>query len=188
VPGRPRSADARAPPDCRAAGERPAAGRKPVLVSPRRRLVLVLPLLLVAPARASPSEDEISRLLDRFHRAASAARFDEYFGTFAPDGVFIGTDAGERWTVDQFKAYAKPHFDQGRGWTYVMVERHINVSTDGRHASFDELLDNAGLGRCRGTGVVRRVGADWKIEQYHLTIPIPNELAGAVVQRIRTGK
>jgi hypothetical protein len=164
------------------------AGRKPMIMSPLRRLVLVLPLLLVAPAGASVAEDEIGRLLDRFHRAASAARFDEYFGMFAPDGVFIGTDAGERWTVDQFKAYARPHFDQGRGWTYVMVERHINLSADGRHASFDELLDNAGLGRCRGTGVVRRVGADWKIEQYHLAIPIPNELAGAVVQRIRAGK
>jgi hypothetical protein len=38
---------------------------------------------------------------------------------FAPDGIFIGTDATERWTVAEFKAYAKPHFDKGRGWTYT---------------------------------------------------------------------
>jgi hypothetical protein len=153
-----------------------------------RRLVLALPLALAVPARASSAEDAIGRLLDHFHRAASAARFDDYFGLFAPDGVFIGTDASERWTVDQFKAYARPHFDQGRGWTYLVRERHVNVSSDGRHASFDELLDNARLGRCRGTGVVRLIGADWKIEQYHLAIPIPNELADAVVHRIRGGK
>jgi len=157
-------------------------------MSPLRRLVLCLPLLSVAPAHAGGVDDDVNRLLDRFHRAASGARFDEYFGLFAPDGVFIGTDAGERWTVEQFKAYAKPHFDKGRGWTYVSVERHVNVSKDGRHASFDELLDNAELGRCRGTGVLRRVGANWKIEQYHLTIPVPNELADEVVKRIRTGK
>lgn len=153
-----------------------------------RRLVLCLLLFSFAPAHAGSARDGIDQLLDRFHRAAAAARFDEYFGLFAPDGVFIGTDAGERWTVDQFKAYAKPHFDKGRGWTYVTVERHVNVSRDGRHAWFDELLDNADLGRCRGTGVLRRVGADWKIEQYHLTIPIPNELADEIVKRIRAGR
>jgi hypothetical protein len=107
---------------------------------------------------------------------------------FAPDGIFIGTDATERWTVGEFKAYAKPHFDKGQGWTYVVVQRHVNVADDDRHASFDELLDNAALGRCRGTGIVRRVGGAWKIEQYHLTIPVPNALADDVVKRIRAAK
>lgn len=143
---------------------------------------------LAASAFAAPSDKDIDQLLDQFHRAASKASFDEYFGLFAPDGIFIGTDATERWTLPQFKAYAKPHFDKGRGWTYVKVERHINVSADDRHASFDELLDNAELGRCRGTGVMRRVEGAWKIEQYHLTIPVPNELAKEVVGRIRAGK
>lgn len=154
-------------------------------MNPLRRAILSLPLWPVALAHASASTDQINALLDAFHRAASNAKFDEYFGMFAPDGIFLGTDATERWTVDQFKAYAKPHFDKGRGWTYVVVERHINVSDDNRHASFDELLDNASLGRCRGTGVVRRIAGAWKIEQYHLTIPIPNDLADDVVKRIR---
>ena len=140
------------------------------------------------PAVAAVSDKDIDQLLDQFHRAASKASFDEYIGLFAPDGVFIGTDATERWTLTQFKAYAKPHFDKGRGWTYSKVERHINVSADDRHASFDELLDNADLGRCRGTGVLRRVDGAWKIEQYHLTIPVPNELAKDVVGHIRSGK
>jgi hypothetical protein len=153
-----------------------------------RRAILSLPLCAVVSAHASRPSDEIGAVLDAFHRAAATAKFDEYFGLFAPDGIFIGTDATERWTVDEFKAYAKPHFDKGRGWTYVVVERHVNVSDDDRHASFDELLDNAELGRCRGTGVLRRVGGAWKIEQYHLTIPVPNGLADEVVKRIRAAR
>jgi len=153
---------------------------------PSRRTVLIgLAAAACNPAWAADSQAEIDRLLDRFHLAASQAKFDDYFGLFAPDAVFIGTDAGERWTVEQFKAYAKPHFDKGKGWTYTKVERHILVSADDRHASFDELLDNASLGRCRGTGVLRRVDGQWKIEQYHLTIPVPNELALEVVKMIR---
>lgn len=134
---------------------------------------------------ANPVE-EVSTVLDHFHRAAAEARFDDYFGLFAPDGVFIGTDASERWTVAEFQAYAKPHFDRGLGWTYIKTARQVNVSADGQHASFDELLDNASLGVCRGTGVLRRVAGNWKIEQYHLTIPVPNALADEVVKRIRS--
>ena len=153
-----------------------------------RRLALAALLLLLPAASWAAARDDVAAVLDGFHRAAAEARFDAYFAAFAPDGVFLGTDAKERWTVPGFKAYAKPHFDRGKGWTYTMVERHINVARDGRHASFDELLDNAGLGRCRGTGVLRRVGGLWKIEQYHLTIPVPNELADEFVQRIRAAK
>jgi len=145
---------------------------------------LLLALVLGANARAA-SVDEIGQVLDRFHAAASAAQFETYFSLFAPDGVFIGTDASERWTVDAFKAYAKPHFDKGRGWTYVPHDRHIDVSPDGQYAWFDELLDNQGLGVCRGTGVLRKIGNAWKIEQYHLTIPVPNALADEVVKLIK---
>ena len=157
-------------------------------ITPLKLLAVVLCALTATLSYAGATEDAANQLLDRFHGAAAKARFDEYFASFTPDGVFIGTDASERWTVDQFKAYAKPHFDKGRGWTYAVVERHLNVSVDGRHASFDELLDNTSLGRCRGTGVLRRVDGQWRIEQYHLTIPVPNDLASEVVKRIREHK
>lgn len=152
-----------------------------------RTLLLSLVMLASPLSRAEPVA-EISAVLDTFHQAASKAQFDRYFGLFAPDGVFIGTDASERWTVAQFKAYAKPHFDQGKGWTYTVVERHVNPPAGSDHASFDELLDNASLGRCRGTGVLRKIGSEWKIEQYHLTIPVPNALADGVVKMIRAEK
>ncbi len=153
-----------------------------------KRLSVIALFFTALVVHASPAEDSANQLLDTFRRAASEAQFDDYFATFTPDGVFIGTDATERWTVAQFKAYAKPHFDKGRGWTYTMVERRVNVSADGKHASFDELLNNKSLGRCRGTGVLRLVDGKWLVEQYHLTIPAPNELADDVVKRIRERK
>jgi len=158
------------------------------LIAPLKVLAVIFCALTATLSYAGAAEDAANQLLDRFHGAASKAQFDEYFASFAADGVFIGTDATERWTVEQFKAYAKPHFDKGRGWTYAAVERHVNVSADGKHASFDELLESASLGRCRGTGVLRRIDGQWRIEQYHLTIPIPNELAAAVVKRISERK
>ena len=127
----------------------------------------------------------VSAVLDDFHDAASAADFQRYFGHFAPGAVFLGTDATERWTLDEFRDFARPYFEAGRGWTYVATERHVDLSPDGRTAWFDELLDNESLGVTRGTGVLVRLDGAWKVAQYHLAIPIPNAIAGEVVEMIR---
>ncbi len=141
-----------------------------------------LPASLAGQETADP---EVAATLDALHEAASEADGDRYFALFAEEGVFYGTDATERWTVEEFKAYALPFFDQGRGWTYTPTERHVYISDDGSTAWFDERLENAGLGETRGTGVlVLRDGA-WKLAQYNLTIPVPNSLAGELVSRIR---
>ena len=64
----------------------------------------------------------VAAILDDFHDAASRADGDRYFGHFAPDGVFLGTDPAERWTVTEFRKYAEPHFSSagggGGGHTY----------------------------------------------------------------------
>ena len=129
----------------------------------------------------------VSAVLDSLHHNASVANEEAYFGLFAPEGVFFGTDATERWTVTEFRAYAHPVFQQGRGWTYVLRPgtRHIAFDPTGTVAWFDELLDNASYGETRGTGVIRQVNGTWKIAQYHLTIPVPNDLADALVRMIR---
>jgi hypothetical protein len=136
-----------------------------------------------APVNVDALRAEAVATLDDFHAAASAADGARYFAHFASDGVFLGTDASERWTVEQFRAYATPHFDAGEGWTYVATERHVDV--DREYAWFDELLDNAKYGVARGTGVLRREGGAWKVVQYHLTFPIPNDLADDLTRRIR---
>ncbi|WP_456429676.1 nuclear transport factor 2 family protein [Rhodocaloribacter sp.] len=156
------------------------------------RTVLLLLALAFAwrPAAAQPSDVEraVSAVLDALHDAASKADFDRYFGLFAENAVFLGTDATERWSVADFKAYAKPIFDRGRGWTYTPTERHVYLARDGQTAWFDEALENANLGETRGTGVLVKEGGTWKIAQYNLTIPIPNALARDVVRQIRAAK
>lgn len=132
----------------------------------------------------SPNAD-VARVLDALHDAAAKADEDRYFSLFAKDGIFLGTDDTERWTVDQFRAYAHPFFSQGKGWTYTVAERFIDFSEDGRTAWFDERLDNAKWGRCRGSGVLVKRGNEWKIAQYNLLVPIPNDLLPEVAGRIK---
>lgn len=130
-------------------------------------------------------EKEVGEVLDRFHEAASKADGETYFSLLEDEAVFIGTDAGERWSVDEFRSFAQPYFDRGQGWTYVPTRRHIDMDEDRSTAWFDEMLENESYGLTRGTGVVMRTSEGWRIVQYHLTIPIPNEIAKDVVKMIR---
>jgi hypothetical protein len=128
---------------------------------------------------APPSADtddmkRASSTLDRFHAAAAAADEAAYFAFFAEGGVFLGTDAKERWTVPEFRAYAHPRFASGKAWSFRATRRALTVRGD--VAWFDEELDTPNLGLARGSGVLVR-GADrtWKVAQYNLSVPIPNE-------------
>lgn len=138
----------------------------------------------VAVSGVSPKA-KVESTLNQFHQAASEAKFETYFGFFAEDGVFIGTDASERWTVKQFKDYTAPHFAKGKGWTYTSRSRNISFNKDQSVAWFDEILDSASYGTSRGTGVLVLENANWKIAQYHLTFPIPNDLAGKFTTEIK---
>ena len=123
--------------------------------------------------------------LDAFHAAASAADETAYFGLMTDDAVFVGTDPTERWTKSQFRSYAHPIFAEGRGWTYVPTTRRIVLEASGDVAWFDETLEHSKYGRPRGTGVLRRTDDGWRIAQYVLTFPIPNDLAPEFIERIK---
>ena len=132
------------------------------------------------PTTESP-EEAIALVLDDWHAAAAAADGQRYFAHFAPGGVFLGTDATERWTVAEFREYAHPYFSAGRGWTYVPHDRHVMLSEGGTLAWVDEELTNEKYGELRGTGVLRKIGGEWKLAHYSLTFTIPNEKAIEVV-------
>ena len=114
-------------------------------------------------------------------KADSAA----YWACYAEDAVFFGTAPEERWTIPEFKAYAEPFFKQSKGWDYTPSFRHIFLSPDNSFGWFDEGLRNEKYGDCRGTGVLRKINGVWKIEQYNLSVPIPNELLPKVVEMTR---
>jgi hypothetical protein len=127
------------------------------------------------PVAAPPPE----HLLDEWHDAAAHADEERYFGFFAPNAVFLGTDATERWTLPQFRAFAHPHFAKGKAWSFKSVRRDVVVN--GEIAWFDEDLATPNLGPARGSGVlVHQVDGTWKIAQYNLTITVPNEKMKAV--------
>jgi len=125
-------------------------------------------------------------VLNDFHDAAAKADGARYFAHFAPDAVFLGTDATERWTLEEFKKFAEQYFSKGKGWTYTRVPGTFNFQRIGENAAaFDELLDNDKLGRCRGSGVMVSDGSMWKILQYNLTMTVPNEIAEDVAKQSR---
>ena len=130
------------------------------------------------------AQSPIKSVLDDFHLAASEADYDRYFGHLAEESIFLGTDITERWTKSEFQDYARPHFSAGRGWTYVLKTRSVYIAPDGQAAWFDEILHNEKFGDVRGTGALILEEDTWKIVQYHLTLPVPNDLIGKLVEMI----
>lgn len=153
-------------------------------------LVLLTALPPALPAQTPPAAETaaISKVLDAFHAAAARADEEAYFALLAPNAVFLGTDPAERWDKASFRAFAHPYFAQGKGWTYTPRDRHVELSRDGRTAWFDEMLDNASYGECRGSGALEKADGGWKIVQYNLSVPMPNDLAKELVARIREAK
>nr|WP_306672365.1 nuclear transport factor 2 family protein [Geothrix fuzhouensis] len=122
--------------------------------------------------------------MDDWHLAAAQADESRYFSHLAKDAVFLGTDPTERWTKATFQAWAHPIFKRGKAWTFQATRRAITLSQDGRTAWFDEDLATPNLGPARGTGVLTREGDRWLIQQYSLSIPIPNPLTNTVKAQI----
>ncbi len=138
-----------------------------------------------ATERASAAD--VSAVLDALHGAAASADEDVYFDLFTPEAIFLGTDGTERWTMAEFRAFAEPYFQRESAWVYRVLDRHVTLDPGGAVAWFDERLWNDRLGETRGSGVLRRVGGAWKIEQYNLTMLIPNERADEVARLVREG-
>ncbi len=125
-------------------------------------------------------ETRIGTVLDAWHQAAARADFDGYFSKMAQGGVFVGTDATEHWDKDAFMAFSRPYFEKGRAWAFTPLERHVYLGDGGQVAWFDELLDTW-MQLCRGSGVVVKVGGEWKIAHYVLSMTVPNEnVEGAI--------
>lgn len=143
--------------------------------------------LLPAPGLAQSPEQQIGAVLDALHAAAARADGPAYFGLYTPDAVFIGTDVSERWSLPAFKAFAEPYFAQGKGWTYVPRSRQVVIARIGCRcvAWFDEVLDSASYGTTRGSGVLVLTADGWRVSQYVLSFPIPNDLAGAMTAEIK---
>ena len=138
--------------------------------------IVLLALLILS--QKTWAQEKLDVLLNGLHQDAHEGNYETYFERYTSDAVFLGTDKTERWTIQEFKEYAKPAFADGHGWTYEVVERNWEGSGDTRW--FDEILFNEKYGHCRGTGVVELINGEWKIAHYSLTLLIPNDIAAEV--------
>lgn len=151
------------------------------------KTTLTIGLLLVLGIFSTPAQSQnienqkIAVTLDAWHKAAAQVQFDVYFGLMTNDAIFIGTDAKENWNKTAFQAFAKPYFDKGKAWNFTAMERHIFLDATGKLAWFDELLSTQ-MKICRGSGVLVKVGNEWKIQHYVLSMTIPNENVNEVVK------
>ena len=138
------------------------------------------------PASAASAEAQVAAGLDRLNQASSTADHAAYFSLFTPEARYVGTDATEHWTMAEFRAFAEPWFKRDTAWSFPAVSRTITVAPIECRcvAWFEEKLSSASYGEARGSGVMRLTDTGWKIEQYVLSLPVPNDKADAVVALI----
>jgi ketosteroid isomerase-like protein len=143
-------------------------------------LVVFSALSFAALGLALPDNDveakaEIDAFLTSWHQAAATSDAKAYFGSMAPGAVFLGTDVNERWTKEEFEAWAAPAFRKASAWVYFATRRSISISADGNTAWFDEDLASESYWPCRGSGALEKIGGVWKIRLYNLAFTIPND-------------
>lgn len=129
----------------------------------------------IAHDKIQQSETEaLNAFLDSWHQAAAKADSVVFFDSMSKNSIYIGTDASERWTKDQFHQFAMPYFRRGKAWDFKPYDRDIQFSEDRKQAWFSELL-TTWMGVCRGSGVLTKTRTGWKIDQYHLSVTVPND-------------
>lgn len=125
---------------------------------------------------------EINAFIDQWHLDAANVDREAYFDKIDEDGIFIGTDATEIWTKQEFYDWAEPQFTNGgKAWNFTATDRNIYFGKKSKYVWFDELLSFSG-GILRGSGVLLKTKDGWKIAHYVLSLPVPNDKFRAVLE------
>jgi hypothetical protein len=150
-------------------------------------LLTTTPLAHSAPADPALAR-QVNAFVDGWHDDAAHARM-AYFDKMAPDGVYIGTDRGELWQRDAFRAWGRKYFEGKRAaWVFHATRRNVYASADGNTIWFDELLDTENMGHCMASGVIRKTAAGFEIEHYQLSIAVPNAIAKQVTGLVQAAE
>jgi hypothetical protein len=134
---------------------------------------------------AQNEKNVIDDLLKEWHQAAANADQESYFDFIAEDGVYIGTDATENWRKDEFFEWSRSYFENGKAWSFNSIERNIYFSENNSMSWFDEQLEFSG-GILRGSGVLVKEKSGWKLKQYVLSLPVPNDKFKEVLEVINS--
>lgn len=130
-------------------------------------------------------KQKIELVLDTLHSSASHGQLQDYLNCFAEKAVFIGTDASECWEIEAFSMLCRDNFEDGKGWTYVPIERLVSINKDLNCAWFYERLKHEDYVEARGSGTLIKTDDIWHIVQYVLSFPVPNELVKTLVREVR---
>lgn len=147
---------------------------------------LITIILLIATSCSSYQKIEtldknaIETTLNSWHKAVAEFQFETYFDLMTDEAVFVGTDATEVWSKQQFMAFCKPYFDKKQTWDFKPISRNIYLQKSSQTAHFDEVLDTW-MGLCRGSGVLIKENNSWKIQHYVLSVLVPNEVVKEVI-------
>lgn len=139
-----------------------------------KNFVLIIILFAGSSVLGQRDTADLNLLVDSWHKSASEANFDEYFGLMSEEFVFLGTAPGERWLKSEFATFSKPYFDKGSAWDFKPSNRNWMFSKNRKIAWFDEDLDTWMEG-CRGSGILIWKRGQWHIVYYNLTVLIENE-------------
>jgi ketosteroid isomerase-like protein len=123
----------------------------------------------------------INQLMDAWHHAAAVADEEKFFGSMTPDGIYLGTDASERWLRDEMKEWSKKYFERESAWAFTAHDRQVYLSQNGQIAWFEELLDTW-MGLCRGSGVLQKTADGWKIRHYNLAVAVANDVVNEYIK------
>jgi hypothetical protein len=145
------------------------------------KLLLFFPLLLFASCAVNEKtesnhvdESELDSLMNKWHHSASVADSAFFFEFISEKAIYLGTAPEERWTKGQFMEFSMPYFRRGKAWDFKTNWRNWYYSSDGKTAWFEESL-STWMEECRGSGVLIKQGAEWKLVHYNLTVLIENE-------------
>lgn len=145
------------------------------------RILLLLSTLFLLSISSPIDTNQLDQLIDDWHKAASDADYDAYFGTMDESFIFLGTAPGERWEKNEFSDFSKPYFDKGKAWSFTSSERIWMFSKNKKTAWFDENLDTWMRG-CRGSGILEKKKGKWVLVYYNLTVLIENEKMNEFVE------
>jgi len=142
-------------------------------------VIFIIVFLFCGPIQAqTKTEDlqinEINQMLDNWHGLAAVGD-STYFDYFDKESFYLGTDAKEIWTLQEFKDFALPYFLRGSAWSFKNKSRNVYLGKYGHYAWIDETLDTW-MGLCRGTAVLEKQEQGWVIKQYSLTVLVSNKI------------
>lgn len=118
--------------------------------------------------------DSLHAFIDAWHHAAAVADEDAFFGAMAADGIYLGTDATERWLRDELRSWAAFAFERQSAWAFKAYDRELYFTDNQTYAWWEEMLETW-MGPCRASGVAQLIDGEWKIKHYHLAVTVPND-------------